>query len=142
MIYGNKERRTQVWLCGAHFINDIYTGVLNPIMPFIAEQVRISMPIATIILSCSHIFSSLLQPYFGFFADKMRKRAFIFWGLLSTALFISLVPTAKHIPLMILFIILGSIGSSLFHPQSLGFVVKFSETDSVKNMGKIGRAHV
>ena len=135
MIYGNKERKTQVWLCCAHFINDIYTGVLNPIMPFIAEQVRISMPIATIILSCSHIFSSLLQPYFGFFADKMRKRAFIFWGLLSTALFISLVPTAKHIPLMILFIILGSIGSSLFHPQSLGYVVKFSQTDSVKNMG-------
>lgn len=135
MIYDNKERKPQIWLCGAHFINDIYTGFLNPIMPFIAEQVKISMPIATIILSCSHIFSSLLQPYFGFFADKMRKRALIFWGLIFTSLFISLVPTASKIPIMILFIILGSLGSSLFHPQSLGFVVKFSDTDSVKNMG-------
>mgnify|MGYP004608542791 CR=1 FL=1 len=89
MIYDKKERKPQIWLCGAHFINDIYTGFLNPIMPFIAEQVKISMPIATIILSCSHIFSSLLQPYFGFFADKMRKRAMIFWGLISTAVFIS-----------------------------------------------------
>ena len=117
MIYGNKERRTQVCLCGAHFINDIYTGVLNPIMPFIAEQVRISMPIATIILSCSHIFSSLLQPYFGFFADKMKKRALIFWGLIFTATFISLAPASKNIALMILFIICGSSGSSLYHPQ-------------------------
>ena len=56
MIYDKKERKPQIWLCGAHFINDIYTGFLNPIMPFIAEQVKISMPIATIILSCSHIF--------------------------------------------------------------------------------------
>lgn len=135
MIYDKNEQKPQIWLCGAHFINDIYTGFLNPIMPFIAEQVKISMPIATIILSCSHIFSSLLQPYFGFFADKMRKRALIFWGLIFTSVFISLVPTASKIPLMVLFIVLGSLGSSLFHPQSLGFVVKFSSTDSVKNMG-------
>jgi len=135
MIYEDKERKPQIWLCGAHFINDIYTGLLNPIMPFIAEQVKITMPIATIILSCSHIFSSLLQPYFGFFADKMRKRALIFWGLILTSTFISLVPAANNIKTMIGCIILGSLGSSLFHPQSLGFVLKFSTSDSVKNMG-------
>ena len=135
MIYNKDERKTQIWLNGAHFINDIYTGFLNPIMPFIAEQVKISMPIATIILSCSHIFSSLLQPYFGFFADKMRKRALIFWGLLFTSIFISLVPASDNIAFMILFIVLGSLGSSLFHPQSLGFVVKFSTSDVARNMG-------
>lgn len=135
MIYDKKERRPQIWLCGAHFINDIYTGFLNPIMPFIAEQVKISMPVATIILSCSHIFSSLLQPYFGFFADKMRKRVMIFWGLISTAVFISFAPGMKSIPLLILFIILGSLGSSLYHPQSLGLVSKFTTSNSAKNMG-------
>lgn len=135
MIYDNNERKPQIWLGGAHFINDIYTGLLNPIMPFIAEQARITMPVATIILSCSHIFSSLLQPYFGFFADKMRKRALIFWGILLTSIFIPLVPTTSTIPVMIGCIILGSLGSSLFHPQALGFVLKFSTSDSVKNMG-------
>ena len=135
MIYNKNERKPQIWFCGAHFINDIYTGFLNPIMPFIAEQVKISMPIATIILSCSHIFSSLLQPYFGFFADKMKKRALIFWGLIFTATFISLAPASKNIALMILFIICGSIGSSLYHPQSLGLVSKFTTSDAAKNIG-------
>ncbi len=135
MIYDDKERKPQIWFCTAHFINDIYTGFLNPIMPFIAEQVKISMPVATIILSCSHIFSSLLQPYFGFFADKIKKRMLIFWGLIFTATFISLAPAAKNIPLMILFIILGSLGSSLFHPQSLGLISKFTTSDTAKNMG-------
>lgn len=135
MANNNPNTKTQIWLCAAHFTNDIYTGFLNPIMPFIAEQIKISMPVATIILSCSHIFSSLLQPYFGFFADIIKKRAFIFWGLLFTSIFISLVPVSSHIWIMILCIILGSLGSSLFHPQALGFVVKFSNSNTVKNMG-------
>lgn len=135
MIYSDKERAPQVWFCGGHFINDIYTGFLNPIMPFIAEQVKISMPIATIILSCSHIFSSLLQPFFGFFADNMRKRALIFWGLICTSIFISFAPAQSNLIFMILFIMLGSLGSSLFHPQALGLISKFSMSDIVKNMG-------
>jgi FSR family fosmidomycin resistance protein-like MFS transporter len=135
MIYQKDERKSQVWLCGAHFTNDIYTGLLNPIMPFIAEQAQISMPIATIILSCSHIFASILQPLFGFFADNMRKRALIFWGLVLSSIFITLVPTTTNIATMIGCIILGSLGSSLFHPQSLGFVLEFSKSNSVKNMG-------
>ena len=129
------EKKCQGWLRSAHFVNDIYTGFLNPIMPFIAEQINITMPIATIILSCSHIFSSILQPIFGFFADRIRKRALLFWGLIFTSVFMSLVPVAKTIPMMILFIILGSLGSSHFHPQALGCVVEFSKKDVVKNMG-------
>ena len=135
MIYQKEERKPQIWFCTGHFINDIYTGFLNPIMPFIAEQVKISMPVATIILSCSHIFSSLLQPFFGFFADNMRKRALIFWGLICTSIFISCAPAVNNIILMVLCIMLGSLGSSLFHPQSLGLISRFSKSDLVRNMG-------
>lgn len=135
MALVKNELKPQIWFRGGHFINDIYTGFLNPIMPFIAEQVKISMPVATIILSCSHIFSSLLQPIFGYFADKMRKRALIFWGLIFTSIFIPLSACSPNIALMILFIILGSLGSSLFHPQSLGLISKFTTSDLARNMG-------
>lgn len=33
-----QNKKAIAWLSGAHFINDIYTGVLNPIMPFIAAK--------------------------------------------------------------------------------------------------------
>ncbi len=130
------EKRPQIWLNAAHFVNDIYTGMLNPIMPFVAAKLGITMAVATIVLSLSHICASLLQPIFGFFADNIRKRSFIFWGLLSTSVFISLAPSARSIFPLILFVILGSLGSSLFHPQALGFVVKFSKAENVsKYMG-------
>lgn len=129
------EKLTRIWLAGGHFVNDIYTGFLNPIMPFIAAKIGISMAVATVVLSMSHIFSSLLQPIFGFFADNMLKRAFIFWGLLFTSCFIPFAPASQTLPVMIVFIILGSLGSSLFHPQALGLANKYAGSDRVKYMG-------
>lgn len=129
------DKKPHIWLSTAHFINDVYTGMLNPIMPFIAAKLGISMAIATVVLSVSHICSSLLQPIFGFFADNILKRVFIFWGLMFTAVFISFAPGVNHLSLLILFIILGSLGSSLFHPQALGFSVRFASEDAGKSMG-------
>lgn len=134
-MYDKKERLPQIWFDGAHFINDIYTGFLNPIMPFIAAKLSISMAIATVILSVSNILSTLVQPIFGFFADNILKRVFIFWGLLMSAIFISFSPTANNIYSLVLFIAIGSLGSSLFHPQALGFISKYSTSDAAKNMG-------
>lgn len=131
----NETKLPRIWLSGAHFVNDVYTGFLNPIMPFIAAKIGISMAIATIVLSLSHIFSSLLQPIFGFFADNMFKRTFIFWGLILTSVFIPLAPASTTLTHMIAFIILGSLGSSLFHPQALGMINKFSASDTAKYLG-------
>lgn len=121
------NKKALIWLSGAHFINDVYTGVLNPIMPFIAAKIGISMAIATVILTVSHIFSSLLQPIFGYFADNIVKRTFIFWGLILSSIFIPLCALPDKIYLLIMCIILGSIGSSIFHPQALGFASRFSK---------------
>ncbi len=131
----NAYKRALIWLGGGHFINDIYTGVLNPIMPFIAAKIGISMAIATIILTISHIFSSLLQPLFGFFADNNVKRSFIFWGLILSSIFIPMSAMASKPLILVLFIIIGSIGSSLFHPQALGFASRFAKySDAGKAM--------
>ena len=114
------EKKTQFWLSLAHFTNDIYTGMLNPIMPFVAAKIGITMAISTVILSLSHICASLLQPIFGFFSDNLRKRMFIFWGIIFSSIFISFAPAVSRLSLLILFVILGSLGSSFFHPQALG----------------------
>jgi FSR family fosmidomycin resistance protein-like MFS transporter len=121
-----KTKKAITWLSLGHLINDSYTGFINPIMPFIASKLGITMAVATVVLSISHIFSSLLQPIFGFFADNMLKRVFIFWGLIMTSIFIPLTPLAPNIYILVLFIILGSLGSSFYHPQSTGFVNKFT----------------
>lgn len=124
-----------LWLCGAHFVCDIYSGFLNPIMPFIASKLGFSMAIATVLMAITQICSNMLQPIFGFFADNIYKRFFIFWGLIFASLFIPLAPSAPNIYLLVIFMVLGSLGGSFFHPQSMGFVNFFSGKDCSNNMG-------
>lgn len=124
-----------IWLCLAHLLADVYSGFLNPIMPFIASKLGFSMAVATIIISISHICSSMLQPIFGFVADNTLKRFFIFWGLILASLFIPLTPTAPNVFVLLIFMILGSLGGSFFHPQSMGFVNYFAGKDCSNTMG-------
>ena len=133
-----QTKKAIIWLCMAHLTCDIYTGFLNPIMPFIAAKLGFSMAIATIIISIAHICSNMLQPIFGFFADNILHRFFIFWGLILVSTFIPLTPNAPNIPLLVIFMILGSLGSSFFHPQSMGFVNKFSQIGSLNTSNNMG----
>lgn len=124
-----QTQKAIIWLCLAHLACDIYTGFLNPIMPFIAAKLGFSMAIATVIISISQICSNMFQPVFGFLADNILHRFFIFWGLILVSTFIPLAPSAPCVPVLIVCTILGSLGSSFFHPQSMGFVNKFSGLD-------------
>ena len=133
-----QTKKAIVWLCLAHMSCDIYTGFLNPVMPFIASKLGFSMAVAAIMISISHICSSMLQPIFGFFADNILKRFFIFWGLILVSTFIPLTTSAPNIWVLLVFMILGSLGGSFFHPQAMGYVNKFSQAgglDTSNNMG-------
>ncbi|MCQ2739038.1 MAG: MFS transporter [bacterium] len=129
------NKNAVMWLVIAHCVCDIYGGFLNPIMPFIAEKLGFSLGIATILVAITQICSNMLQPIFGFFADNIQKRFFVFWGLILASVFIPLAASAPNIILLNLFMILGCLGGSFFHPQSLGFVNIFSQDKCSKNMG-------
>ena len=133
-----QTKKAILWLCMAHMTCDIYTGFLNPIMPFIASKLGFSMAMAAVIISISHICSSMLQPVFGFFADNILHRFFIFWGLILVSTFIPLTPNAPNIAILLIFMILGSLGGSFFHPQSMGFVNKFSEAGGLNTSNNMG----
>lgn len=124
-----------IWLCLAHLFCDIYGGFLNPLMPFIASKLGFSMGVATILIAITQICSNMLQPIFGFFADNNLKRFFIFWGIILASVFIPFAPSAPNIVILNIFMILGCLGGSFFHPQSMGFINFFSGVNCSKAMG-------
>ncbi len=124
-----------IWLSLAHLACDVYGGFFNPIMPFIAEKLGFSMAIATVLVAITQICSNMLQPVFGFFADNILKRFFIFWGVILASVFIPLAPSAPNIILLNIFMILGCLGGSFFHPQAMGFMNYFSGKNCSNNMG-------
>lgn len=104
-------------------------------MPFIAIKLGITMAIATVIMSIAQVCASMFQPIFGFFADNMLKRFFIFWGLLLGSIFIPFAPIAPNAIILTLLIILGNLGGSFYHPQAFGFLSKFSKGNFAQTMG-------
>lgn len=135
MIKQKNNNSAIIWLCLAHLVNDIYTGALNPLLPFIATKLGFTLGLATVLVGITQICSNLFQPIFGFFADNILKRFFIFWGLILSSLFIPFAPSAPNVFLLTLFMVLGSLGSSFFHPQAIGFINSFSKLNCSRNMG-------
>lgn len=117
-------------LSAGHFITDAYSGFLNPIMPFIAAHIGISMTMAAILISISNLTSSLSQPFFGFIADKWQRRFFIFWGMLTAGIFLSFLGLANNIYILILCLFLGHMGVAFYHPQATSLVSYYSK-DSI-----------
>ena len=130
-----KNKNAITWLTVAHFANDAYSGFLSPIMPFIAVKIGITMAIATVVMSIAQVCASLFQPVFGFWADNMVKRAFIFWGLIFGSLFVPLATNAPNVFVLTICVVLGNLGGSFFHPQAFGFISRFTKGDFVFNTG-------
>ena len=126
MTETNNKKTVNILSIG-HFLTDSYSGFLNPIMPFIAAKIGITMAVATVLISISNLTSSLSQPFFGYFADKFQKRFFIFWGMMMASIFLSFIGISHNIFTLVICLILGNMGVSFFHPQATSMV-----SDSVK----------
>ncbi len=146
----NTELRNKIAvksLSFGHFTLDIYSGFLNPVMPFIAAKIGITMTVATIIISLASIVGSCSQPFFGYIADGWRKRFFIFWGLILASFFISAIGLSDNMFQLFLCVILGHLGIALYHPQATSFVPSFSNSENLSKdislfiaMGTLGFA--
>ena len=129
-----ENKKAVIWLMLGHGMADSYSGFINPILPFIVANIGSTLAMATCAMSASQLFSSMMQPVFGFIADKWRKRFFIFWGIIMASVFLSLSGLVHNIWQLALCLILGGVGVGFYHPQATGFVVRYSGKNLAKNM--------
>ncbi len=126
----NQSKKVIRTLAAGHFTIDAYSGFLNPIMPFIAAKIGISMAVATVLISISNLTSNLSQPFFGFISDKWQRRFFIFWGMIMASVFLSFLGIAHNIYSLIICLLIGHMGVSFFHPQATSIVSNYSKCSS------------
>ena len=129
-----ENKKAVAWLALGHGMADCYSGFINPILPFIVAKIGITLGIATCALSISQLFSSMMQPVFGFIADKWRKRFFIFWGMLMASIFLSMTGIARNFVQLTLCLVIGGIGVGFYHPQATGLVAKYSGEHTTRDM--------
>jgi len=105
-----------------HFIGDFYVSFINPLLPVFQEKYSLTLAQVGLIAGISRFLAFIVQPSAGYLADHYRTRKFVLGGPLLAMVFIPLVGVAPSFLVLMVFISLGSIGSSMFHPTAAGMV--------------------
>ncbi|MGD2100055.1 MAG: MFS transporter [Desulfobacterales bacterium] len=105
-----------------HFSGDFYSSFINPLFPVFMEKMGLSLAQVGLLAGISRFLMFIVQPMSGYWADRHPSRRFILIGLLMPILFIPLTGMTTGFFGLLFCIVLGSMGSSLFHPPVTGMV--------------------
>ncbi len=97
-----------------HFIHDIYSSFLAPLLPFIIEKFSLSLTQAGLLSTVMQL-PALLNPYIGKLADRMSFRYFIVLAPMFTAIPMSLLGLAPNYAVLMILLFVTGVSVSLFH---------------------------
>jgi len=109
-----------------HFTGDFYASFVNPLLPVFEEKFSLTLTQIGLITGISRFLAFVVQPSVGYIADHYRTRLFVLGGTVLSIVFIPLAGIAPSFLILLIFISLGSIGSSMFHPSCAGMVPTYS----------------
>ena len=109
-------------LSGGHFLIDCYSSMFGAFLPFLHQQLDLSLAEAGILGGVLSFSSAFMQPVYGYLADRMRKPVFTALGPGLAGLFISGLGLAPSFWALLIMVILGGAGISAFHPQAASIV--------------------
>jgi FSR family fosmidomycin resistance protein-like MFS transporter len=109
-----------------HFVGDFYVSFVSPLFPVFIEKFSLSLAQVGLIAGVSRLLAFIVQPSVGYLADRSQTRFFVLGGPLLAIVFIPLVGVAPSFLMLLVFVCLGSIGSSMFHPTSAGMISDYA----------------
>ena len=116
-------RRRRIIILGiGHLATDISQGALPALLPFLIVQYHLSYSAAAGIVFAANIFSSLMQPLFGHFADRLSKIWLIPASMLVTGAGTALIGVAPSYWYIFAVVAVVGIGLAAFHPEAARLV--------------------
>lgn len=112
----------------AHLSNDITGGALPAILPFFVEAYGLDYSSAAGLIFASSFLASIIQPAFGWLADKKSRSWYMSLGILMSGVFMGLSGLFSNYWLIFALITISGIGSAIFHPEATRMVNKVSGT--------------
>ena len=105
-----------------HFSGDFYSSFINPLYPVFMDKMGLGLVQVGFLAGVSRFLMFIVQPMSGYWADRHPSRSFILIGLLMPILFIPLAGMTTGFYGLLFCVVIGSMGSSLFHPPVTGMV--------------------
>ena len=109
-----------------HFIGDFYNSFIIPLLPLFIDKFALTLAQAGLVTGLSRFLAFVVQPPVGYLADRYPSRFFALGGPLLVMVFIPLTGITSHFWMLVLFVCLGSVGSSMFHPTAAGMIEPYA----------------
>lgn len=108
-----------------HFVHDIYSSFLAPLLPFLIEKFSLSLTQAGLLSTVMQL-PALFNPYIGKLADRVSVRYFIILAPACTAIPMSLLGLAPSYGVLLLLMFLTGVSVSFFHVPAPVLVYRVS----------------
>ena len=129
--HSTKPVKSAAFLAGvvtlAHGVNDTYAAFLAPLLPRVMDKLGLSITLAATLAMTLSLAASVLQPLMGYLSDRYGRRIFVVLGPLLSAIFLSLIGVTSSFWILVVFLLLGGLGSAVFHPPGASMAARISE---------------
>ena len=117
-----------------HLVNDSYSNLVPPLLPLLKAAYDLSYMASGMLMTAYTITSSIVQPLFGYYADKHGRRWLVAVSTAWVAFFMSLIGLVSYLGLnlsgsyavLITLIAVAGFGSASYHPQASMMVPRIS----------------
>jgi len=117
----------------SHFIHDVYSGFLAPLLPLLIEKLSMTLTQAGFLSTVMQL-PALANPYIGLLADRVSVRYFIILAPSLTAVPMSLIGLAPNYGVLLLLLLVTGISVSIFHVPAPVMVYKLSGSKAGRGM--------
>ncbi len=121
-----------------HFIGDFFQSFIRPLLPVLANKFELSLAQVGLIAGTATFMAFLIQPLFGYLADRYNTRLILLVGSFAGAICIPMVGLAPYFWIVLLLIGLGSISSAIYHPTAAGMVSVYAGPRTGLSMSLFG----
>jgi FSR family fosmidomycin resistance protein-like MFS transporter len=117
----------------AHFIHDVYSSFLAPLLPLLIEKLSMSLTQAGFLSTVMQI-PALLNPYIGVLADRISVRYLVILAPAMTAVPMSLIGMAPSYGMLLILLFVTGISVSVFHVPAPVMVADLSAARKGRGM--------
>jgi FSR family fosmidomycin resistance protein-like MFS transporter len=110
-------------IAGAHFVHDIYTATVAPLLPVLIEKLSLSLTQAGTLTAILQL-PAMLNPFIGYMADKVSLRYFVILAPAVTATLISAISFANSYWAVAILLFMTGISVAAFHAPSPAMIAR------------------
>jgi FSR family fosmidomycin resistance protein-like MFS transporter len=100
-----------------HLVIDANQGSLPALLPFLRSALDLSYTATSVIVLAANVTSSLIQPLFGYLADRSGRRWLLPVSVILAAGGLALTGLAPSLPVVLGLVLIMGLGVAAYHPE-------------------------